>query len=216
MIMRRTLLGCALYVTGMTLATPGVAEQLVVDKRTRNYAIEKPAASGPQPTIVMLGARGTGAEVARSTKLGTLAAQQGFVAVFPDVPQPHWNFLPAKRSFWDFFQSAAPDDGLFLKALVSDLVQRGIAHRQRIYLAGESGASVRPLRRVCTDAGLLAGIARLGPAMPEQTGSECRPSRPVPVLLIDGRKDGVHPSAGGSIAPEKTSAVWPNERLIGL
>jgi polyhydroxybutyrate depolymerase len=216
MIMRRAVLGCALYVTGMTLASPGVAEQLVVDKSTRTYAIEKPAASGPQPTIIMLGARGTGAEVARSTKLGTLAPQQGFVAVFPDVPQPQWNFLPAKRSFWNFFRSAAADDGLFLKALVSDLVQRGIADRQRIYLAGESGGSVMALRMLCTDASLFAGLALLGPAMPEQTGPECRPSRPVPILLINGTKDEVYPFAGGPIAPEKTVSVWPNERLIGF
>jgi polyhydroxybutyrate depolymerase len=214
--MRRAFLGCALCVTGMTLASPSVAEQLVVDKSTRTYAIEKPAASGPQPTIVMLGARGTGAEVARSTKLGTLAVQQGFVAVFPDVPQPNWNFLPAKRSFWDFFRSAAPDDGLFLKALVSDLVQRGITDRQRIYLAGESGGSVMALRMLCTDASLFAGVALVGPAMPEQTGPECRPSRPVPILLINGTKDEVHPFAGGPIAPDKAFSVWPNERLISF
>jgi polyhydroxybutyrate depolymerase len=215
--MRRAFLGCALYVTGMTLASPSVAEQLVVDKSTRTYAIEKPAASGPQPTIIMLGAHGTGAEVARSSKLGTLAPQQGFVAVFPDVPQPQWNFhMPAKRSFWNFFRSAAPDDGIFLKALVSDLVHRGIADRQRIYLAGESGGSVMALRMLCTDASLFAGIALLGPAMPERLGSECHPSRPVPILLINGTKDEVYPYAGGPIAPDKTFSVWPNERLIGF
>lgn len=218
--MRRALLGCALI--AMTTPTPSVADQLVVNGHARTYVIEKSAAKGPQPTIIMLhGAHGTGADVARATKLGTLAPQQGFVAVFPDGPRPHWNFfLPGKEL--EFYVKAAKatggvaDDGAFLKSLVGDLVQRGIADPRRIYLAGESSGSVMALRMLCTDADLFAGMALLAPAMPERTGPECHPSRAVPILLIKGTKDEVFPYAGGVIKPEETFLVWPQDRLVNF
>src|SRR6185437_3485610 len=220
--MRRALLGCALIAIGMTPAAPSLADQLVVNGRARTYVFEKPAANGPRPTIIMLhGAHSTGADVARATKLGTLAPQQGFVAVFPDAPRPHWNFfLPGKEL--EFYVKATKatggvvDDGAFLKNLVGDLVQRGIADPRRIYLAGESSGSVMALRMLCTHADLFAGMALLGPAMPERTGPECHPSRPVPLLLVKGTKDEVFPYAGGVIKPEETFLVWPQDRLVSF
>jgi poly(3-hydroxybutyrate) depolymerase len=220
--MRRALLECGLIAIGMTAASPGFADQLAVNGRTRSYVIERPAATGPQPTIIVLhGERATAADVARSTNLGTLAPQRGFVAVFPEGPKPHWNFfLPGKEL--EFYVKASKatgglaDDGALLKSLVRDLVQRGIADPRRVYLAGESSGSVMALRMLCTDADLFAGMALLGPAMPERTGPECHPSRPVPMLLIKGTKDEVFPYAGGVIKPEETFLVWPQDRLVSF
>ena len=220
--MRRALLGCALLAIGMTVTAPSVAEQLVVNGRNRTYVIERPTVSGPRPTIIMLhGAHSTGADFARATKLGRLAPQQGFVAVFPDGPRPHWNFFLPGREL-EFYVKASkaaggvPDDGAFLKSLIADLVQRGIADPQRIYLAGESSGSVMALRMLCTDADLFAGMALIGPAMPERTGPQCHPSRPVPMLLIKGTKDEVFPYSGGLIKPEETFLVWPQDQLVSF
>lgn len=215
--MRRALLGCALIAIGTMPAVPGAAEQLVVNGRTRTYAIERPAAPGPRPTIIML--RGTGADVARDTKLATLAPQQGFAAVFPDAARPQWNFfLPGKEL--EFYIKAAKgsggiaDDGAFLKNLIADLVKRGVADPQRIYIAGESSGSLMALRMLCTDANLFAGAALISPAMLDRIGPDCHPSRPVPALLIKGTRDEVFPYAGGLIKPEETFYVWGNDRLV--
>jgi polyhydroxybutyrate depolymerase len=221
-IMRHGFLGPALCAVGIALAVPSAADQLVVNGHTRTYVLERPATKGPQPTIVMLhGARGTGAAIAQSSKLGTLAPQQGFVAVFPDGLRPQWNFfLPGKEL--EFYAKASKavggvsDDGAFLTSLIADLVQRGIADPQRIYLAGESSGSLMALRMLCTNANLFAGAALLAPAMPERVGSDCHPSRPVPVLLIKGTNDEVLPYSGGLIEPEETFLVWGNDRLVSF
>ena len=218
--MRRAFLGSALCAVGITFAVPGAADQLVVNGHPRTYALERPAATGPRPTVIMLqGARNPDAAVAQSSKLGTLAPQQGFVAVFPEAQRPQWNFfLPGKEL--EFYVKASKatggiaDDGAFLKNLVADLVQRGIADPQRIYLAGESSGSLMALRMLCTDANLFAGAALLSPAMLDRIGPDCHPSRPVPVMLVKGTKDEVFPYAGGLMKPDETFYVWGNDRLV--
>ncbi len=93
--MGRAFLGCALGVIGTALAAPSAAEQLVVNNRTRTYAIERPAAKGPQPTIIMLqGSGGPAAAGAQSANLRMLAPNQGFVAVFPDGLASALEFFP--------------------------------------------------------------------------------------------------------------------------
>src|ERR1700730_9418902 len=155
--MRRALAAFALCAVGMTLAAPSAADQLMVNGSARTYTIAQPAAAkGPQPTIIVLhDAKGTGAAIAQSTKLGTLAPQQGFVAVFPDGQNQQWDFfLPGKEL--DFYVKAmkasggVPDDGAFLKALIADLVQRGVTDPRWIFIAGESNGALMALRMLCT------------------------------------------------------------------
>ena len=199
---------------------PGAADQITVNGNARTYVIKQPSTvTGPRPTVIVLhGAKGAGASVAQSTKLDSLAPQQGFVAVFPDGQRQQWNFfLPGKEA--DFFVKASggrdkvPDDGAFLKSLIGDLVARRIADPRRIYLFGEAGGGLLALRMICTDADLFAGIALSGSAMPEAL-SDCHPSRPIPALLIKGTKDDLLPYAGGLNEPSETYRIWPTDRLI--
>src|ERR1700675_75500 len=221
-MMHRAFSAFALCAVGITLAAPSAADQLMINGKGRTYVIDQPAAKGPQPTIIVLhDTKGTGATIAQSTKLGTLAPQEGFVAVFPDGLRQQWNFFqPGKEP--EFYVKASkasggvPDDGAFLKGLIDDLVRRGIADPRRIHLAGESNGSLMALRMLCTDANLFAGAALLAPAMPETLGADCHPAQPVAVLVIKGTKDEVLPYAGGLIEPEETFRVWPNDRLISF
>jgi polyhydroxybutyrate depolymerase len=218
--MRFIFAASALFIS--TLTVPSVAEEITVSGSVRTYTIALPAAKGPQPTIIVLhDAKSTGATIAQSTKLGTLAPQQGFVAVFPDGQRQQWNFFPAGKEP-DFFvraskaSGAVPDDGGFLKSLVDDLVRRGIADPRRVYIAGESNGGLMALRMLCTDANLFAGAALLATAMPEVLGTDCYPQRRVPVLLIKGTKDDVLPYGGGQVEPEETFRIWSTDRLVSF
>jgi polyhydroxybutyrate depolymerase len=220
--MRSVFAASALCAVLSTVAAPSLADQITVYGNARSYTIAQPAAKGPQPTIIMLhDAKGTGAAIAQSTKLGTLAPQQGFVAVFPDGQRQQWNFFPPGKEP-DFFVKASkasggiPDDGAFLKSLIDDLIRRGIADPRRVYIAGESNGGLMALRMLCTDANLFAGAALLGTAMSETLGANCHPLRPVPVLLIKGTKDDVLPYGGGLVEPEETFRIWSADRLIGF
>ena len=221
--MRSAFAAFALCAVGVTLAVPSAADQLMVNGKARTYTIAQPAtAKGPKPTIIVLhDTKGSGTAIAQSNKLDTLAPQQGFVAVFPDGQNQQWNFfLPGKEL--DFYVKAmkasggVADDGAFLKALIVDLVQRGIADPLRIYIAGESNGSLLALRMICTDANLFAGAALLATGMPETLGADCHPPRPIPVLMIKGTKDEMMPYAGGLVEPSETVRIWSTDKLVGF
>jgi polyhydroxybutyrate depolymerase len=115
-------------------------------------------------------AKGSSTTIAQSTKLGTLAPQRGFVAVFPDGLRQQWNFFPPGKEPESFVKDSkasggVPDDGAFLKGLVDDLVRSGIADPRRVYVVGESNGGLMALRMLCTDANLFAGAALLAAAM---------------------------------------------------
>ena len=206
----------------------GAAEpmQLVVEGRTRTYLLERPVGQGPRPTIILLhGYTGNGALIAQQTGLVQPAKQAGFVTAFPDGPGGRWNFLPSGKQtvqYTQLFKSSGgvPDDVTFLKMLVADLVKRGISDPKRIYLAGRSLGGVMTLRMVCADAGMFAAIALLISAMPEETGEDCRPARPLPVLMMNVTRDPLVPYGGGRVGqaglPSGVTNVWPIERLVAF
>src|SRR5262249_28719779 len=47
-------------------------------------------------------------------------------------------------------------------------------------------------------------------------GADCRPARPVPVLMVLGTADPIVPFAGGAVQPGPFANVWPAERLTGF
>jgi len=98
--------------------------------------------------------------------------------------------------------------------LVADLVRRGISDAKRIYLSGLSLGGVMALRMACVDAGSLAAIGLLISAMPDVAGSDCRPPKPLPVVMINGTGDRIVPYAGGQ--SQRGDSLWPTERLVGF
>src|SRR5436309_16066971 len=79
----------------------GAAEmQITVDGYARTYLIERPNASRPSPTIIMLhGANGTAGAIAQLTNLARLGPPDGFVAVFPQSRANVWNrFQPGREA----------------------------------------------------------------------------------------------------------------------
>src|SRR5579863_2002459 len=107
-MMRHAIAAFAFCAAVIGFAGPSAADQITVNGSTRSYIIKQPSsAAGPLPTIVVLhDSKSTGASVAQSTKLDTLAPQQGFLSVFPDGLRQQWNFfLPGKEP--DFFVKAS-------------------------------------------------------------------------------------------------------------
>jgi polyhydroxybutyrate depolymerase len=194
--------------------------QLVVRGQARSFLLERPPGQTPRPTIIVLhGSNGSGAVVARRSALDRLGPQSGYAAVFPDGLRNRWNhFLPGKEPPL-FIQNSrelggVPDDVGFLRTLVADLVDRGISDPKRIYLAGFSNGSFMALRMICADAGVFAAIGLLASGMPEVLGANCRPAKPIAVLMINGTADQAVPYAGGVAQPGGVVNTWPTERLV--
>jgi polyhydroxybutyrate depolymerase len=136
-----------------------------------------------------------------------------------------WNLLPSDKHtarYVQLFQASGglPDDVAFLKALVGDLVKRGISDPKRIYLAGRSLGGAIALLMACADARTFAAMAMLISAMPEETGEVCRPAQPLPVLLMNVAGDPMVPYGGGRVGqaglPSGVTNVWSAERLLAF
>jgi polyhydroxybutyrate depolymerase len=222
----RAIVTSALIVVLTACGASAEPMQLVVDGRTRTYLLERPATPGPRPTIIMLhGYTGSAAQIAEQTGLARPAKQAGFVAAFPDGPGGRWNLLPPSKQsarYVELFQQSGglPDDVAFLKMLVSDLVGRGVADPKRIYLAGRSLGGVMTLRMACAEARMFAAIALLISAMPEETGNDCHPAQPLPVLMVNVTGDPMVPYGGGRVGqaglPSGVTDVWSTERLLAF
>jgi polyhydroxybutyrate depolymerase len=188
----------------------------------RTYVIERPPGQTPRPTIIVLhGLNGTGAGMARMTGLDRTAPQNGLVVLFPErIPQLQgWNFFPRGKeppSLIERTRAAGgpPDDVGFLKALVADLVRRGISDPKRIYLAGTSNGSFMALRMICAEAGMFAAAGLLVGGMPDTVGDECRPAKPIPVMMLNGTADTIVPYAGGPVQPGGIFSAWSTDRLL--
>jgi poly(3-hydroxybutyrate) depolymerase len=203
--------------------TGAQSAQLAFGGWDRTYQLVRPSEQGPRPTIIMLhGLGGTGAEIAKRSGLDQSAPRAGFVGVFPDGLRNRWNSFPPGTEPALYVErnrrevGGVPDDVAFLKALVADLVRRGISDPKRIYLAGVSNGEFMTLRMICADAGLLAAAAVLVSGMLDPTGAECRPAKPVPVLMAHGTADPIVPFAGGAVQPGPFANVWSAERLTGF
>jgi polyhydroxybutyrate depolymerase len=84
----------------------------------------------------------------------------------------------------------------------------------RIYVTGLSEGGFMAMRVGCAMADRIAAIAPVGAAMPKSM--ICLPSRPVPMVMINGTSDPVVPHGGGTehnlhlpvISVEDTAKAW--------
>jgi polyhydroxybutyrate depolymerase len=209
---------CCLFLLAMVSAVSAETRQLTVDGDARTFLLMRPPGQGPHPTIIVLhGGNGDADEEMRRSGLGQRGAQQGFATAFPQAKGGYWNFFPPGKENGQYKRhfkrlGGVPNDVAFLKMVVAVLTKGGIADPKRIYLAGRSLGGVMALKLACVDAGSFAAIGVLISTMPDVTGSECQPARPIPVLIINGTDDRVLPYRGER--GMQGHILWPTKRLV--
>jgi len=202
-------------------------QRLIAAGKERTYLLERPASSGPWPTIIMLhGGFITVERTAKESGLDELGPRHGYAVAFPQGLAGVWNsFSPGKYPprYRQMMQAygGIPDDVGFLGVLVADLVGRGIADRERIYLAGYSNGGFMTLRMTCVHGELFAAVGVLLGGMIEEIGADCHPKLPMPALLVNGTSDPIVHYAGGIIGTRgmintTPLSIWPNDRLVAF
>jgi polyhydroxybutyrate depolymerase len=182
-------------------------EMLRIDMREGpRQAILLPTGAGPAPTVIVLhGAINSAGWAMRRFGFAEAAAARGFTAVFPQGVALQWNDGRSGLS-------TRIDDVSYLRRLVRELVAQEIADPGRIYIAGVSNGGMMALRMVCEAAELFAGAGTVIASMPIATGAECRPARPVPVVMFNGTADRLIPYDGGGVGPLNLGGfVWGAE-----
>jgi polyhydroxybutyrate depolymerase len=133
------------------------------------------------PLVVALHfASGTGAEMEQATQLTPEARKRGFVVAYPSASANH---------FW------SPADLPKLQQTIAAVERAACVDRTRVYALGMSNGGGMGGLVACRMAGSVAAVALFAPA----TGfaDTCSPSRPIPVLHVQGTSDPIVPYGDG-------------------
>ena len=159
----------------------------------RQATIDRPAPPpGPRPLLVVLHAAMLSGALTRDEleSLPAMARRAGVALAFPDAESLFWNDGSLARALPPML-SPRGDDLAFLDALIAALVADGTADPAAIHIAGVSSGGMMALRYACARADRLASVAVFLATMPPEAERDCRPSRPLPVLMVAGTADPV-------------------------
>jgi polyhydroxybutyrate depolymerase len=125
----------------------------------------------------------------------TLADKEGFMVVYPDGIENHWNDGRAAVRYRTIREKI--DDVGFISALIDYLVKERRVDKNRVYVTGISNGAMMSFRLACELTGKIAAIAPVAGNLPDDLAPHCSPARPIPVLMISGTADPLMPWGGG-------------------
>lgn len=191
---------------------PGRYEQTMeFEGRKRSYILYLPAAitnQKPLPLLLVLhGGGGEGKGMEGLTGFSRMADQKGFIVVYPDAVDKNWN--DGRESPFLASQRDGVNDVGFISALLDKLVKTLKIDQKQIYATGMSNGGIMSQRLGCELSGKIAAIAPVAGSMAEKLEPDCKPSRPVPVLLIHGTDDPLVRWQGGAVIRDNRGTVLP-------
>lgn len=178
-----------------------LARTVTIDGTARTYTLFIPdrvrAARQPAPTVfVVHGGLGTGSQIRKHLGFDSIAEREGVIAVYPDGLDRSWN---DGRTDLQKRRGGEPDDVAFLRAIARALKEERLALSGRVYVVGVSNGGMMAFRLACDAAEEFDGIATIIANLGLELSRSCKPSRPVPVLLIQATKDPLMPWEGGGV-----------------
>lgn len=207
--MNRLLIATLLFASGACVAFLVLREgplnavvrthELRVDGETRSYRIVVPqAASTPTPIVFAFHGIGDSPEsMAAYSQLDRLAADNGFILVYPAAQNAMWSTTNVDPASLD-----ANPDVRFFDELLSHLASDYEIDSDRVYLAGMSnGASFVQLLAVARP-NQIAGLVAHSGLRPKEL-SRC--DDPIPMMLVVGADDSAAPIMQSDAAQYRVS-----------
>ena len=181
---------------------------IIYDGLERTYRIHIPPSynnSTKNPLVFVLhggwvarsaGERGEHMEEKTTLKgFNILSDNEGFIVVYPEGIEGHWN--DGRKNVSNIDEKI--DDVGFISALIENLTEEFNIDSKRIYVTGMSNGALMSYRLAFELSGKIAAIAPVVGSITEDLIAEYEPSRPVSVLLISGTDDPLMPWEGGDI-----------------
>ena len=123
--------------------------------------------------------------------------------IWQDRERTYWLHLPPKDNMDGplpiLFHLHGVDDVGFIEAIVERLKSQYQIDPDRIFTTGMSNGGFMSTRLLCDRAELFRGGAILTASISEGYFSQCAPSQPVGVLVMNGTADPIVPYTGGEI-----------------
>lgn len=205
-------------VAALAVAPAAFADTIDVNGVKRSYTVQLPAKK-PVPLVVVLhGKTQRGADMIARTAWPQIAKRESFAVVFPDGLNHAW--ADARTKAGPELRGPPPgtDDVAFVAKLVGKLVADGTADAKRVYVTGVSNGGAMVMTLVCARADLFAAGASVIMNLTDEAAVTCHPSRPLPMLIMNGTADPLIPYEGGRgssyfaadgfWSTEKTVAFW--------
>lgn len=190
----------------LTLTAPAAIAQ-TAQKRSIEIVDGRKDRSKPAPLIIaMHGFLGNAQNMQRKTGFDDLAAQYGFVVIYPNGLKRRWNDGRSRHN--------RTDDVGYLTALIKHMVSSGQARADKIFLTGHSNGGGMAMRMACDHPDLIRGISVV--ATKALSNYQCSTGAPIPALFIHGTADPIAPHEGrddasrlgGTLSSTKTAALW--------
>ena len=173
-----------------------------VDGLDRAFLYYLPAElrQGAPVVLVFHSSRGGGERIQQATAYAfdLLADQYGFVAVYPNAYEKHWNdCLPVG----DYAAKQRDvDDAGFIRSLLVFLQKQHSVDPGRVFAVGLSGGGQMSFRLAMETPELIRGVVAIGASMPASDNLACQPAgQAVAVMLINGTDDPFNPFDGGEV-----------------
>jgi len=175
-------------------------ENVRVGDVERTYYMHRPISlNGPAPLLFVLhGGNGTALQRAAQTGFNAIADREGFVVVYPQGLGNGWNDGRDTSFLLERQQNA--DDVAFFRVMIDRLIADGLADPDRVYLSGGSNGGMMSFRLACEATDTFAAVVTMVANLPEPLAAQCRPTRPLPLLMMHGTADPLMPPEGGSVA----------------
>lgn len=178
---------------------PASAETLRVTHQgvERVAELHRPAMApaGPRPLVIALHGRSQSAKQLREgvgccgLSFDALANREGFAVLYPEAVGLEWSYGRPIMAPMPAIDGEPVDDLGFIRSLIDGLVARQIADPARIYVTGVSRGGLMAFTLACALADRIAAFAPLITGMTDLQRDDCRPARPVPLLVIAGTND---------------------------
>jgi len=194
------------------------AETVEIGGVTRTYLTQF-ADVKPAPLVIVLhGNTQTGADIKARTSWAPVASRERFGVIFPDGLNHAWADLRPETKRAGRVPPKGTDDIAFIVKLIEKYVADGSADPKHVYVTGVSNGGAMTMTMVCARADLFAAAAHVIINLTDEAAAACHPSRPMPMLVMNGTIDPLIPFEGGKGASrfavkgfwsaKKTLAFW--------
>jgi len=193
------MLAAALALSHAVAAEP-IERHVRVGAVERSYFVDLPAAYDGRralPAVLVFHGGGGAALSARTqTRMSEKGQAERFIAVYPQGS----GVLSTKLLTWNattccgYAMQHRIDEVAFVRAVLDDLEANFQVDRARVYATGISNGGMMAYLSACALADRFAAIAVVAG---ELTTADCRPTRPVSVIVIHGTADQNLPYDGG-------------------
>lgn len=176
---------------------------LQVGGRDRSFCFYLPRSVERHPALLLVlhGSTMDGADMRQATVCGfdVVADREGFIAVYPDGYENHWNDCRVAGDYEAKRQRI--DDVSFMRGLVDGFVEKYGVARERVFATGVSNGGQMTFRLALEAPDLVRGIAAIAASLPTADNQACSPvGRPIAVMVINGTADPMNPFQGGKVA----------------